>query len=120
MGDTMTSLKFNQSRKLSFQQLENRMLMAGNVAVSLVQNHSLNITGDNHGNSFEIIQTGNGQYTIIPSESNNGILPSTERQHRKRLPALPAISTSTCKEVPTTFSSMAQTLPVRYLPFPEI
>ena len=50
-------------RKLSFQQLENRLTMAGNVIAS-VSSHSLYLTGDSRANNLEIIQVGNGQYQV--------------------------------------------------------
>jgi hypothetical protein len=62
-GDAMTSRKIKQSRKLTFQSLENRCLMAGNVTAA-VQNHSLVINGDNQNNDIEITQVGNGQYKL--------------------------------------------------------
>jgi hypothetical protein len=59
----MTRRKTNSRRTLSFQSLENRNLMAGNLSVS-VQNHSLVINGDNNDNYVQIEQAGNGQYTV--------------------------------------------------------
>jgi hypothetical protein len=50
-------------RKLGFQQLENRLTMAGNVIAS-VASHSLYLTGDSRANNLEIIQVGNGQYQV--------------------------------------------------------
>ena len=55
--------KLNRNRKLSFQQLENRALMTGNVT-AVVQNHALVINGDSKGNTLQIVQVGNGQYTV--------------------------------------------------------
>jgi hypothetical protein len=74
-SDAMSSRSF---RKLSFQQLENRMLMAGNVAVS-VQNHALVVTGDNNDNAIEIEQVGNGQYEILGTNTtiNGKLTPQT-------------------------------------------
>ena len=61
----MTSRKINQSRKLSFQQLEDRQLMAGNVTAA-VSNHSLTITGDNDADQIQIVQVANqtNQFTV--------------------------------------------------------
>lgn len=49
--------------RLGFQQLENRLTMAGNVIAS-VSSHSLYLTGDSQANNLEIIQVGNGQYQV--------------------------------------------------------
>jgi hypothetical protein len=59
----MTSRKTNSSRKLSFQTLENRQLMAGNVAAS-VQNHNLVLTGDQQDNNIQVAQVGQSDYLI--------------------------------------------------------
>jgi hypothetical protein len=58
----MTSRK-NSSRKLSFQTLEDRQLMAGNITAA-VQNHSLVINSTSDNNYVYLGQTGNGQYTL--------------------------------------------------------
>jgi hypothetical protein len=50
-------------RKPTFQQLENRLTMAGNVIAS-VSSHSLYLTGDSRANNLEIIQVGSGQYQV--------------------------------------------------------
>jgi hypothetical protein len=83
-GDAMTSRKINQSRKLSFQQLEDRQLMAANVAASMgghlassvapanlagnvtaaVVNHGLTLTGDNGSNQIEITQVGTNLFEV--------------------------------------------------------
>src|SRR5882757_11237575 len=63
----MTSRKINHNRTLSFQTLEDRSLMAGNVAVS-VQNHALVVNGDNKDNAIEIQPIGNGQYKIFNTD----------------------------------------------------
>ncbi len=61
----MTSRKMKTSRKLSFQTLEDRSLMAGNVTAA-VQNHAaLVVTGDNQDNAIEIQQVGDGQFKIL-------------------------------------------------------
>lgn len=54
-----------QGHRLGFEQLEDRRLMAGNVAVA-VRYGALVITGDNQNNDIVISQTGNGQYSITP------------------------------------------------------
>jgi hypothetical protein len=59
----MTRHKSNNSRRLAFQQLEDRSLMTGNVTVA-VQNHTLIVTGDNHANDIQIEQSASGQFTI--------------------------------------------------------
>ena len=59
----MTSRKINQSRKLSFQQTQNRQMMSatpGNVTTS-VKNGTLTITGDNKGDAIAISQTADGK-----------------------------------------------------------
>jgi hypothetical protein len=48
---------------LSFQQLENRLTMAGNVVAS-VSSHSLYLTGDSRANNLQIVQVGSGQYQV--------------------------------------------------------
>jgi len=53
----------NIGRKLSFQQLENRLTMAGNVIAS-VSSHSLYLTGDSRANNLQIVQLANGQYQV--------------------------------------------------------
>ncbi|HEY2827171.1 MAG TPA: hypothetical protein VGJ04_06185 [Pirellulales bacterium] len=59
----MTSRKTNQSRKLSFQSLEDRCLMAGNVTAAM-SNHSLTLTGDNLDNEIRITQVAANQFKI--------------------------------------------------------
>jgi hypothetical protein len=68
----MTSRKTNHSRVLSFQTLENRQLMAGNVTAS-VTNHNLVITGDNKDNAIQVVQTGNGAYEILSLDGSTKI-----------------------------------------------
>ncbi|HEY2827172.1 MAG TPA: hypothetical protein VGJ04_06190 [Pirellulales bacterium] len=63
----MNSRKTNSSRKLSFQTLEDRSLMTGNVSVS-VQNHALVVNGDNQDNAIEIQQVGNGQFKVLATD----------------------------------------------------
>ncbi len=80
----MTSRKINHSRKLSFQQLEDRQLMAANLAASMgahlsssvapanlagnvtaaVVNHGLSITGDNGNDQIVIQQVGTNQFEV--------------------------------------------------------
>jgi hypothetical protein len=60
----MKSRKFNQGRKLGFQQLESRMLMSGDVTVA-VQHGALVVTGDNNDNQIEIHQVADGQYEVV-------------------------------------------------------
>ena len=67
-SDAMTNRKTSSRRTLTFQSLENRCLMAGNVTAA-VQNHSLVINGDNNGNGITIRQTATGQFTVIGSET---------------------------------------------------
>src|SRR6476469_6130210 len=50
-------------RKLTFQQLENRLTLAGNVIAS-VSSHSLYLTGDSRANNLQIVQLANGQYQV--------------------------------------------------------
>ena len=59
----MKSRKFNSHRTLRFQQLEDRMLMAGNVTAA-VKNGALNLTGDNSANQIQITQAGPNSYTL--------------------------------------------------------
>ena len=61
----MTSRKINQNRKLSFQQLEDRKLMAYNVT-AVLSNHSLTLTGDNYDDQVQITQVANqaNQFTV--------------------------------------------------------
>jgi hypothetical protein len=59
----MTSRK-NSSRKLSFQTLEDRQLMAANVTAA-VSNHMLNITGDSNADSIQIVQVGKNKFEVI-------------------------------------------------------
>jgi hypothetical protein len=60
----MKNRKFNQGRTLSFQQLEDRTLMTGNVAANVSLN-SLTITGDSNANNIQIEQTSANQFTVI-------------------------------------------------------
>jgi hypothetical protein len=86
-GDAMTNRKINQNRKLSFQQLENRQLMAANITAGLgshltssvapanlpgnvtaaVANHGLTITGDSGEDLIRIVQVAGStnQFTVI-------------------------------------------------------
>jgi hypothetical protein len=59
----MASRKFKMGRKLGFQQLESRHLMAGNVTAAIT-NHSLNLTGDNGSNQIEIEQVGANLFKV--------------------------------------------------------
>lgn len=81
----MANRKINQSRKLSFQHLEGRELMAANVAASMgghlassvtpanlagnvtaaIVNHGLTLTGDNGSNQIEISQVAPNQFSVI-------------------------------------------------------
>jgi hypothetical protein len=83
----MTSRKINQNRKLSFQQLEDRQLMAANLVASMgsqltssvthanlpgnvtaaVVNHGLTITGDSNVDLLRIVQVAGStnQFTVI-------------------------------------------------------
>jgi large repetitive protein len=74
----MKKRKTTHSRKLGFQQLENRMLMAGNVAVS-VSHHSLVITGDKQDNDIQLAQVASGEYTVtgIQTTVNGNSSPQT-------------------------------------------
>jgi len=53
------------SRRLQFENLESRRLMAGNVSVGVSYNGELLITGDMSGNGVEVRQVGSGQYRVI-------------------------------------------------------
>jgi hypothetical protein len=66
----MTSHKINNSRKLSFQPLEDRQLMAANVT-GAVSNHSLTLTGDSSSDLIEITQVANNQFKV---SGDNGTL----------------------------------------------
>jgi hypothetical protein len=66
----MTSRKINNSRKLSFQPLEDRMLMAANVT-GAVSNHSLSLTGDSSSDLIEITQVASNQFKV---SGDNGTL----------------------------------------------
>jgi hypothetical protein len=59
----MTSRNSKQGRKLSFQTLESRDLMAGNV-MARMSNGSLTLTGDNNSNSVVIEQVGANQFRV--------------------------------------------------------
>ena len=81
----MTSRKYNQGRRLGFEKLEDRQLMAANVVASMgghltssavpaniagnvtaaVVNHGLTLTGDNGSNQIEITQVGANQFEVI-------------------------------------------------------
>jgi hypothetical protein len=63
-GDVMTSRKVNSSRKLSFQALENRMLMAANITSS-VHNGALTLTGDKHDDSIQVTQPASSPNTFV-------------------------------------------------------
>ncbi len=58
------------NRTLSFQQLEDRRLMAGDVSV-VVKNGTINITGDNKDDAIVIEQVGSGQYKIFGTTGGN-------------------------------------------------
>jgi hypothetical protein len=59
----MATCKLKPTRRLGFQQLENRTLMAGNVTAA-VQHHSLIITGDKLDNDIRVAQVAAGEYTV--------------------------------------------------------
>jgi hypothetical protein len=75
----MKSHKTSKSRTLSFQPLEDRSLMAGNVTAA-VQNHALVINGDNQGNAIEIQQVGDGQFKIFAIDGSTKINGQTTAQ----------------------------------------
>jgi hypothetical protein len=59
----MAIRKHYPGRRLGFQHLENRYMMAGNVTATLA-NHSLSLTGDIGGNQIEIDQIGANQFAV--------------------------------------------------------
>jgi hypothetical protein len=81
----MTSRKYNQGRRLGFEKLEDRQLMAANVAAGMgghltssvapaniagnvtaaIVNHGLTLTGDNGSNQINIQQVGTNQFEVI-------------------------------------------------------
>lgn len=67
-----------QDRRLRFEHLERRVLLAGDVQVA-VKSGSLAITGDIQGNSLEIWYLGNNRYSI---DGTNGTTVSTKTQQR--------------------------------------
>ncbi len=75
----MKSHKTSKRRTLSFQPLEDRSLMAGNVTAA-VQNHALVINGDNQGNAIEIQQVGDGQFKIFAIDGSTKINDQTTAQ----------------------------------------
>lgn len=67
-----------QDRHLRFEHLERRILLAGDVQVT-VRSGSLIITGDAQGNSVEIWYMGNHRYNV---DGASGTTVSTKSQHR--------------------------------------